>query len=367
MNTALPSLLTALLIGGAPSSTAADVAGAGGEVPAGALATRADWFAIPIAFYLPETRFGLGAMGGVHFRFRPGLQTSDVQVIATGTAKAQALLNLTTQLFPSDQLAVGGLVRLSLYPDFFYGVGDAAAARARESFTSRSVEVQVSPEWYLLPGRLRTGPRARFRREDFRDLAPGGRLASGAIAGVVDYAALGLGWSLAWDTRDSRFFPLQGNAFEAWYLLSTPIAGDGGRFGQGAIDARQFFPLAGRLVIGVSGHFELSHGDVPMTLLPRLGGDQNLRGYYLGRWRDRFVYSGQAELRFPVVGRLGGAVFAGVSDVAARLSDFDARTIRPAAGAGARYRLTDDGLNVRLDVGVGIEGANFYLNLGEAF
>lgn len=325
------------------------------------------WFAIPVAFYMPETRLGLGAMGGVHFRFEPALQVSDVQVVGTGTAGHQALFALQTQLFPSSAMAIGGSLRLSRYPDVFYGVGDDTPRSAREGFTSASFEAQLAPEWYLIPGRLRSGPRAWFRQESFRDLVPGGLLASGTMAGLGGYASTGLGWSLTWDTRDNRFAPGSGNSVEAWYLLSPGVFGDRLRFGRGALDARQFLPLWRAVVLGTAGHFELAHGDVPVTLLPRLGGDRNLRGYYEGRWRDHVLYSGQAEIRFPVAGRFGAALFAGLSDVAHRLSGFESRTIRPAAGAGLRYRLTDDGLNVRLDVGAGQDGANLYFNLGEAF
>ena len=368
MRAQLSSLVAATFVGLAPPAAfATEPAAAPADAGNQDVASRADWFAIPIAFYLPETRMGFGATGGVHFRVRPTLQTSDVQAIATGTLREQALLNLTAQIFPSEQLAVGSLLRMSLYPDFFWGVGNDVPERAKESFTSRSVELQLSPERYLLPRRLRTGPRLWYRKESFRDLAPGGQLASGAVSGVDDYTAAGVGWSLSWDTRDNRFFPRRGNAVEAWYVLASRVGGGAGGFGRGVVDARQIVPLGSEVILGVAAHGEFSHGDLPITLLPRLGGDQNLRGYYLGRWRDRLMYSGQAELRFPVAGRLGGAAFAGVSDVAARFSAFEARTIRPAVGLGGRYRLTDDGVNIRLDVGVGTEGANVYLNLGEAF
>jgi hypothetical protein len=350
-----------------PATGAAEAAGAATRSAVDEAPPGTAWFAIPVLFYLPETRLGLGALGGVHFRAEPRLETSDVQLVVSGTARGQALLGLTSQLFPSEELALGAVVRLSRYPDYFYGVGHDTPARAKEAFTSRSVELQLSPEWFVVPRRLRTGPRAWFRQESFRDLAPGGQLASGAIPGIEDYAALGLGWSVSWDTRDCRFFPRRGNAVEVWYLLTPRLTEDAPRFGRGALDARQFFPLGPLVVLGLGGHLELAHGDVPITLLPRLGGDQNLRGYYQGRWRDRLMYSGQAELRFPVAGRLGGAVFAGVSDVAARLAAFDRRTVRPAAGAGARFRLTDDGLNIRLDLAAGAEGANLYFSLGEAF
>lgn len=368
MKTELLSALAALLVEVAsPSVSAAESPASGGDAATRTTATNTNWFAIPVAFYTPETRLGFGGMGGIHFRFQPPLPTSDVQLVATGTARRQALLGVTTQLFPSEKLALGGALRLSRYPDFFYGIGNDTPELAKESFTSRSVAIHLSPEWFLLPGRLRAGPRAWFRQESFQGLAPAGQLASGAIPGIEDYASLGLGLGVTWDSRDSRFFPTRGNAVEVWYLLSPRLTEDGPRFGRGTLDVRQFLPLDHGLVLGVSGHLELAHGEVPLTLLPRLGGDSNLRGYYEGRWRDHFMYSGQAELRFPVVGRLGGAAFAGVSDVAARLSRFETRTIRPAGGVGARFRLTEDGLNVRLDVAAGSEGANVYFNLGEAF
>lgn len=325
------------------------------------------WFAIPVAFYLPETRFGFGAIGGVHLRFEPSLQVSDVHVLATATVKEQALLDLRVQLFPSEELTLGGVLRLSVYPDLYFGTGPETPRSVKETFTSRSLEVQLTPEWYLVPGRLRTGPRAWFRQESFSDLAPGGQLVSGAVTGVSGYASAGLGWSLTWDSRDNRFAPRSGSSMEAWYLLAPGAFGDRLSFGRGALDARQFVPLGRSVVLGLAGHLELAHGAVPVTLLPRLGGDRNLRGYFEGRWRDRYLYSGQAELRFTMASRFGAVVFAGLSDVAHRPSAFETRNIRPAAGVGGRFRLTDDGLNIRLDAGAGQEGLNVYLNLGEAF
>jgi outer membrane protein assembly factor BamA len=346
------------------------VTGAGDEGPPAPAGTTVrppeTWFAFPVAFYMPETRFGFGGIGGVHFRLEPTLETSDVQAIATATVKQQALLNLRSQLFLSESLALGGAVRLSVYPDVSYGIGNDTPRSAREAFTSRSFEIQLSPEWYLA-GRLRSGPRVWFREETFGDLAPGGSLASGRVAGTAGYASAALGWGMTFDSRDSRFSPRRGRYVEASYLLAPGAFGDRLRFGRGALDARQFLPLGTNVVLGIAGHAELAHGSVPFTLLPRVGGDTNLRGYYEGRWRDRLLYSGQAELRVPVAGRFGGVVFAGLSDVAARPSEFGTRTLRPAAGVGARFRLTDDGVNVRLDAGVGQEGANVYFNLGEAF
>ena len=325
------------------------------------------WFAIPVAFYSPETRLGYGGTGALHFAFAPALQTSDVQVIAVGTERSQAILDLRTQLFPSEHLAVGATLKLAHYPDLFYGIGPATPRGAREEFTDRSLEVLLTSEWFLVPGRLRTGPRLWLRREQVVDVPPGGALAGGGVTGAGGAAATGLGWSATWDSRYSRFAPSAGGLVEASHVVAPGAFGSRLHFGRGALDAKRFLRLGGAVVLGLATHLEWVHGTVPFTLLPRLGGDQNLRGFYEGRWRDRELASAQAELRSPIAGRLGGVVFAGLAAVAPRLGAFEASPLRVAAGLGARYRITEDGLNLRLDVGLGQEGAAVYFNLGEAF
>ena len=138
---------------------AADAPGPAGPDEPGAPArpSGAAWFGFPVAFYMPETRLGYGATGGVHFPFEPGLATSDVQLIAVATTRRQTLLNLNAQLFPAPGIALGGLVKLALYLDEYYGIGNDTAASARETLTSRYVEVLLAPEWFLVPDRLRTG------------------------------------------------------------------------------------------------------------------------------------------------------------------------------------------------------------------
>jgi hypothetical protein len=349
-----------------PSQVPASTVEPAGE-PASPRPPRPEWFGLPIVYYEPETQLGYGALGGVHFRVAPPLQTSDVQAIVSGTTRGQAFLRLTSMVFPAEWLALGGILRLFDYPDYFWGVGSDTPSSAREAFTSRQVEILLTGEGYLIPRQLRTGPRAWFRQEALRDLAPGGQLAAGTLPGSEGYSALGAGWGVSWDTRDSRYYPLRGGDLEASYVYAWRLDSRAAPFGRAVLDGSRFFPLGGRVVLGLAAHLELTHGEVPVTLLPKLGGDQYLRGYYFGRWRDRLLYSGQAEVRFPIVWRLLGVAFGGVSDVAPSLSGFGGGTIRGAAGAGLRLRLTEDGLAVRVDVGAGAEGANFYFGLGEAF
>lgn len=100
-----------------------------------------------------------------------------------------------------------------------------------------------------------------------------------------------------------------------------------------------------------------------------LGGPQLLRGYWTGRYRDRKALVFQAEYRFPVAGRFGGAAFAGTGVVGDGFNDIRTGNYKPSLGAGIRYLFdADSNLKLRLDIGFGEAGENgFYVTIKEAF
>ena len=69
----------------------------------------------------------------------------------------------------------------------------------------------------------------------------------------------------------------------------------------------------------------------------------------------------------PVHGRLSATAFAALGEVAHAPSDLAFDTIKVAGGVGVRWRLTDEGANIRLDVAVGPAGPELYVLLLEAF
>jgi outer membrane translocation and assembly module TamA len=104
--------------------------------------------------------------------------------------------------------------------------------------------------------------------------------------------------------------------------------------------------------------------------VPQLGGDQLLRGYYGGRFRDQDLLALQAEYRMPVWWRLGAVGFVAAGQVAPKLDDLGLDRFKPAAGLGLRFLLSpEEGLNIRADYGWGfdVESSGFYLSIGEIF
>ncbi len=102
--------------------------------------------------------------------------------------------------------------------------------------------------------------------------------------------------------------------------------------------------------------------------MPRIGGESLLRGYYDGRYRDRTMAAVQAEYRFPIAWRFGGAVFAGAGQVAEAPLDLSVDSLKVAGGAGLRFLVVENPhVNIRMDFGQSLAGSGFYLQITEAF
>ena len=102
-----------------------------------------------------------------------------------------------------------------------------------------------------------------------------------------------------------------------------------------------------------------------------MGGESLMRGYYLGRYRDKHLVAGQLEYRilpFNFSKRFGASVFLSVGQVFGDDYDFDLKKFLPTGGAGLRFLIfPDKDIYTRLDVAFTEEGTGFYFYIGEAF
>jgi len=100
-----------------------------------------------------------------------------------------------------------------------------------------------------------------------------------------------------------------------------------------------------------------------------LGGAEIMRGYYLGRYRDKNMLVLQAEYRWaPIFWRFGLAAFAALGDVAETLDRFNLGRFKTTYGLGLRFVIDPkQRLHLRLDFGFGKETSGVYFTAGEAF
>ncbi len=364
-----------------PTAPAAPSAGAVETVPAAVTAPpvapvpvpapeagRDRWFLIPVLSYLPETGLGGGASTGLHRHVDGAPRPASLFATALYTTGGQGLLDLAVDVARPGGAVLGARARAVSYPDRFYGIGPDTRAAAREKFTRRTFDLVASAE---LPvrrrARLRAGPRLELRAEELDDVAAGGALAAEDVTGADGSAGAAAGLGVTWDTREGTFWPRRGSMAQAWYVYAPAALSRTGAYGRGVLELRHFAPLPGGLVLGLHGHGEAVSGDAPFTIYPRLGSTRMLRGIREGRYRDRIGWTVQTELRGPIWRRISGVAFGAVGDVAPRLGAIRLDGAKLAGGLGLRYRLTDEGANIRMDVAASRFGVQFYLLVLEAF
>lgn len=327
----------------------------------------ADWLPLPFASYAPATEIAAGVVLG-YYRSAPSGRAppSSVELTLKGTQRRQIVATIEPELYlHGGQWRVQGKLLVSKYPNFFYGIGGDTPAGAEEEYTARYGTVDLVAQ-RRLGGSLRVGPRLFARIGTVTAPENGGRIDRGVVPGADGGEHIGVGLSALWDTRDSIYYPRTGTYGEVvatWY--SAAWASDH-TFGHFKTDLRGYRSV-GPGVAAAQAYAEATVGTAPFQLLPQLGGDDRMRGYREGRFRDTVYWTLQAEYRVPLFWRLKATAFASVGEMGPGLGSDLVNGVEAAVGLGGRFRFTDDGVHGRLDVAYSRTGVELYIALGEAF
>jgi outer membrane protein assembly factor BamA len=360
-------LLAAALV---PTGCAAKSGSHGQPVPAPADTAfrRSSILPLPVVFYTPETRWAGG--GAALLAYRRSAEERPVTTAATliHTQNRQTMSDASVDAYlDGGRYHLSGNAGYSRFPADFYGIGNASPATASEEFTPRSLMLQGLAELRVAPA-LYAGLGGEFSSLRMLEVEPGRALASGTIAGSGGGDLAGLAAAVTYDSRDNTIAARSGGYARLLVRHYAEFAGSDFGFTRTDLDLRRFRSFGGDHVVAVQGVWSAASGDVPFYRLPELGGQNLLRGFYQGRYRDRQLIAAQAEYRTPGWRRMGLAAFAGAGQVADGVDGFTLSNIHVAAGAGLRVTLNrQERMALRLDYGVGGRGSGFYITVGEAF
>lgn len=109
----------------------------------------------------------------------------------------------------------------------------------------------------------------------------------------------------------------------------------------------------------------LSGTNLPVQLLLPAGGGSTLRGSPQDRFLDKTAAVGNAEVRYPIYGRLGGTAAFDAGRVWESPRQMSLRSWTTNLAVGLRFYM--DAFVVRLDAGFGEESTGLYFNFGHAF
>lgn len=337
------------------------------------------WFAVPFASYSPETEWAFGAAGLFFFYLNDYTLTnsrlSNLLPSFQYTTKRQITIDLTYDLYLSnDEYRFYGIAGYANYPFNFYGLGNHTLKENEESYTARYfyLETTFLKNFIRRSGSgLNAGIKYDFRKDNIIETKPGGLLSSKNIAGSGGGIISGLGLIVNWDTRDNTFSTINGEyieingSFLGQYLFSDY------NYSIYNFDARKYFDFSVFDTIHVAAFqfvTSISSGEVPFYRLPTFGGDENMRGIFLGRFRDKASFFLQGEYRFPVIWRIGFAAFGGFGEAANKVSSFAISKLKSAYGIGIRFFvIPEEKILARLDFGFSEGDSQMYLSFSEAF
>ncbi len=346
--------------------------------------------------YTPDFGFLLG--GSALFTFRTDANDHELQrsvvpmafAITFGNGVGFSMVSRPQLYFNQDRFRITGQFIFKMSGDNYYGVGfktnnETPRGEQTSLFQSRSFQFNPVFLFRIKQSDFFIGPVVNFTYDIMEDPSRGvwndpSYIAQGGDSTGYNAIDAGAGINLSYDTRD-----VPSNAYNGIFLdfrasISPVFLGNNSTTGLVSIDYRQYVSLkklGKRKVLAWSVNSRNAFGDVPITRLPFLGSPFDLRGYYLGQYRDKSAQFILAEYRHMfntsqtgfwsrLAGRLGLAAWTGAGFMGPKISKIEG--VLPNYGAGLRIELQPR-MNFRLDIGRSPLEKQFllYFNMTESF
>jgi hypothetical protein len=332
---------------------------------------RGEPFVAPIPFRSPTLGWGGALAGGYIFRIDKedrDSPPSTVSLAGFGSSNESFGGVVTGRLHLSEDLwrVTSTFVVAQINYDFF-GVGSDAGDRGNKFEVEADVIVGELEVLRRLPNAVQVlgvplylGPNISANRteNDVNVDLPG------VPSSEIDETRIAYGIHLQRDSRDDNFYPMSGTLSDFDFAFLDDDLGSDSSYRVWELSYRRYDELWSEGVLASRAFGRFTDGDVPFTDLSQ----HDLRGYERGRYRDRMHLAGELELRQHLFWRFGGAVFAGLGQVAPSVGGFDSDKLLWSAGLGLRFRLTEENrMNYRADAARGRDGFEFYFSITEAF
>jgi len=178
-----------------------------------------------------------------------------------------------------------------------------------------------------------------------------------------------IGYVFSNDTRDEVNYPTHGIFFNYKNQFYRDWVGSDNNFTRFVLSYNQFFDLAKneKHIIAVRANCDLASGDVPFEGQSVVGQD-DIRGYSQGKYRNNQVYTLQTEYRWNFYKRFGMVGFFGLASAVENFGDIFSSQVLPGIGAGLRWRMIpSEKINIGVDGAIGRDDYSITFRIGEAF
>ncbi|MES2478819.1 MAG: BamA/TamA family outer membrane protein [Bacteroidota bacterium] len=318
---------------------------------------------VPAFGYSPETKTYIGAVSLFTLDFYKDSLTrsSNAKIEFNYTWNKQIVLEGGwNYFFRQEKWFTKGLIRYAQYPDFYFGIGTNTPDSNKLVFNSNRF---VSDIFLLkkISTQLFSGINLKYiSYSKIKTEQPDLRYPELKVG-----RTFGVGYTIIKDARNNILSPSKGHYFFANTVYNFAQK----NYLELTFDCRLYKSWNEKLISATRLIQDFNFGTIPFYDLAFLGGDQYVRGYYFGRFRDQHLSSIQQEFRMPIYWRFGLATFGGLSTIYSDKYPFGLGNIKYNYGLGLRFVVDKkDKTNLRIDYAIGTNSnSGFYISFGESF
>ncbi len=319
---------------------------------------------VPTIGYSPETKTYVGAVTLFTFHSLDSLtRSSNASIEFNYTWNKQLIFESDWNYFLQNEIwFTRGKVLYSKYPDLYYGIGFDSPESGEVNFQSNRI-VFDTDLFRNVKNKLFIG--AGINYTAFKNI---NYLEDRLIYPELKSSNnLGLKVLFLKDSRNNILSPSAGDYFE----FGNSFNFSSSFYLKTVIDYRRYFSFgeSERYTFASRIYQSSVFGDPPFYDYAEIGGDQYVRAYYLGRFRDKNLSTIQFEMRHHLFWRIGVATFGGLSMIYEKISKIENNSFKPNAGLGLRFLVDkNENTNLRIDYAVGAQNqSGFYISFGESF
>lgn len=328
------------------------------------------YLAFPLISYTPETNLMLGVGGVVSFVIKKDTNTSDSYIIPWVTFSIDKQMN--AEIFGSlyhkgDKHHIDYEMNYKVQKQPYFGIGNKLDFDNKELVYTKGFRLytiyqnKLKKNFYLGPiyhlDYLNTVKPEENKLFDTTNVA-------GKEGGFVQ----GLGFKAAFDNRDDVYFPYKGNYLGVSGIGYPNFLGSKYQFASIQAEYKSFLNIKRKVILATQVLSQMSLGNIPFYLMPKLGGDKLLRGYTAGTSRDKFLFNIQGELRVPISRFIISGFFGSGITGDEFMDYFKVKDYSYSIGGGVRFKpFADKNIVLRVDAGVWQKTFGFYFVFNEAF
>jgi hypothetical protein len=331
------------------------------------------FIAYPTMAYAPETSWEFGISNLFVYRAKQDTlnRLSETQGFAFVTLEQQYGTWLEHTLYTDkNKYFFLGHAKFQNFPLSYHGIGMKTPDEKVALVSAIDIRVRERVLRQVIPS-LYTGFEVNFERLSKVNFHNESSSPLNLPFGSIGSSNLSLGWGLVYDDIHNVLNPRHGHFGELAFLSSKQTWGSTFNFNIAFADFRYYTPIRENNVLAVQAYGQFGNGDIPFNELALMGGERLMRGYYLGRYRDKNYTAAQIEYRMLPLSfakRWGASFFASGGTVYPDLQSIKNTSWAWSIGGGPRFLIfpKKDVYN-RIDVALTPEGYGIYFFIGEAF